>query len=327
MSSDKVIPGSNDAPSHMKPPSFFHKRSIKFYKPIPTIKSAAIIFSVLGVIFIIVGAVLLAYSLKTIEYKARYDNKDECQHTTWDKNRTCEVEFEIDKKMEKPVLFYYQLNNFYQNHRRYVKSKSAQQLKYANMSKEEVSNDCDPIITMKDLGRAQEDLLPGVREYYESDDKVALPCGLIAKTFFNDTYEIFHGDLKITIDETDIAWPSDKKNIKSVDDEAANYWTNVSDEHFIVWMRTSGLPNFRKLWGRIYEDLEGKYTVRILSKYDVTDFNGEKYVVISTANALGGDNTFLGIAYIVVGGVVLIVALAFVIRGYFFKKPDNQHFN
>ena len=26
-------------------------------------------------------------------------------------------------------------------------------------------------------------------------------------------------------------------------------------EHFIVWMRTAGLPNFRKLWGKIEEDL------------------------------------------------------------------------
>lgn len=91
-------------------------------------------------------------------------------------------------------------------------------------------------------------------------------------------------------------------------------------------MRTSGLPNFRKLWGRIEEDLEGTYTVKIKSYYDVTDFDGEKYVVISTANALGGDNTFLGIAYIVVGGITLILALAFVIRGYFFKKSDDLHF-
>jgi hypothetical protein len=28
-------------------------------------------------------------------------------------------------------------------------------------------------------------------------------------------------------------------------------WLNVEQEHFIVWMRTAGLPNFRKLWGKI----------------------------------------------------------------------------
>jgi hypothetical protein len=25
----------------------------------------------------------------------------------------------------------------------------------------------------------------------------------------------------------------------------------MTDEHFIVWMRTAGLPNFRKLWGKL----------------------------------------------------------------------------
>lgn len=34
----------------------------------------------------------------------------------------------------------------------------------------------------------------------------------------------------------------------------------MEDEHFIVWMRMAGLPNFRKLWGRIEGGLEkGKY--------------------------------------------------------------------
>ena len=35
-------------------------------------------------------------------------------------------------------------------------------------------------------------------------------------------------------------------------------------EHFIVWMRTSGLPSFRKLWGKINQTLvEGNYQMLI----------------------------------------------------------------
>jgi len=36
-------------------------------------------------------------------------------------------------------------------------------------------------------------------------------------------------------------------------------------EHFIVWMRTAGLPNFRKLWGKIEENkiTPGEYELTI----------------------------------------------------------------
>lgn len=96
----------------------------------------------------------------------------------------------------------------------------------------------------------------------------------------------------------------------------------------MVWMRTSGLPNFRKLWGRIESDLDsGNYTVRINDIYDVSSFDGEKHVVLSTANALGGDNTYLGIAYLVVGGITLILAIVFAIKGYLYsRKVDNLHY-
>jgi hypothetical protein len=35
-------------------------------------------------------------------------------------------------------------------------------------------------------------------------------------------------------------------------------------EHFMVWMRTAGLPEFRKLWGRIETQLPaGNYLINI----------------------------------------------------------------
>lgn len=36
---------------------------------------------------------------------------------------------------------------------------------------------------------------------------------------------------------------------------SAYYGGGVNDEHFVVWMRSAALPNFRKLYGRITEDI------------------------------------------------------------------------
>jgi len=69
----------------------------------------------------------------------------------------------------------------------------------------------------------------------------------------------------VTVSETGIAWPDDIGNKFKLDaSRKSEYWINVEDEHFIVWMRTSGLPNFRKLWGVIAEKLvAGTYIVEV----------------------------------------------------------------
>lgn len=56
-------------------------------------------------------------------------------------------------------------------------------------------------------------------------------------------------------------------------------------------MRTSGLPDFRKLWGRIETDLEtGEYIFNIGNNYNVDEFSGSKSIILSTSGPLGGKN-------------------------------------
>ena len=94
--------------------------------------------------------------------------------------------------------------------------------------------------------------------------------------------------------------------------------SNCSIEHFIVWMRTAGLPNFRKLFGKIDQQLpKGTYTVTVninsfgVRLYDVSSFNGSKSFVLSTTNIMGGRNYFLAICYICVGALCLMFAIIF----------------
>lgn len=97
----------------------------------------------------------------------------------------------------------------------------------------------------------------------------------------------------------------------------------MTDEHFIVWMRTAGLPNFRKLWGKINEDLTGdKYYVQIKNTYNVKDFSGTKSFVLSTTNMLGGKNYFLAVCYIVVGALCIVFAVIFFVA-YMRKRSYN----
>jgi hypothetical protein len=130
----------------------------------------------------------------------------------------------------------------------------------------------------------------------------------------------------VSIDETNIAWESDVEyKFKNLDTDADGYdytyyqWIDVTDEHFIVWMRTAGLPKFRKLWGRIDVDMEpGDYQLTIHDNYPVDSFDGQKSFVLSTTNIFGGKNTFLAGCYIVVGALCIIFAIIFSIA--FFRK-------
>ncbi len=50
------------------------------------------------------------------------------------------------------------------------------------------------------------------------------------------------------------------------------------------------------------------------ANFRVDDFKGKKFLVISTASALGGKNPFLGYAYIGVGALALLLALVFLLK-------------
>jgi len=86
---------------------------------------------------------------------------------------------------------------------------------------------------------------------------------------FTDSFAFLDPNMDaIEVDEDNIAWKSDKDlRFKNLDkpERYERQWIDIEDEHFIVWMRLSGQPTFRKLYGTIDEDLdEGSgYTIRV----------------------------------------------------------------
>eukprot|EP00756_Hemistasia_phaeocysticola_P005587 Hpha_TRINITY_DN13406_c1_g1::TRINITY_DN13406_c1_g1_i1::g.130944::m.130944 len=90
---------------------------------------------------------------------------------------------------------------------------------------------------------------------------------------------------------------------------------NPEDEDLMVWMRTASLPTFRKLYRKITTDIPpGSYRLKVDHRYDVTKFKGEKYIIITTLSWVGGKNYFLGAAYLAVGSICFVLAVAFLLR-------------
>lgn len=80
-------------------------------------------------------------------------------------------------------------------------------------------------------------------------------------------------------------------------------------------MRTAALPTFRKLYGKIEQDLKENdvITVTLENNYNTYSFNGKKTLVLSTTTWIGGKNNFLGLAYLTVGGLCLSLAVSFTV--------------
>jgi hypothetical protein len=155
------------------------------------------------------------------------------------------------------------------------------------------------------------------------------PCGLVARSFFTDEFQLSSRGAEVVLQKDGVAWPRDVAE-KFHATDSKNTWNRrtpaenalVTDPDFIVWMRTAALPDFRKLRGIITEDLaEGQtLTLTVYNNYDLSRFGGEKKVVLSTMSWIGGKNSFLGSIYIVVGALCLFLSVLFVAIELLAKK-------
>ncbi|VDK25865.1 unnamed protein product, partial [Anisakis simplex] len=134
--------------------------------------------------------------------------------------------------------------------------------------------------------------------------KTIAPCGAVANSMFNDTFEVIREPNKTSVPWTykGIVWPVDKERkfknpegatlkeafantVKPPNWQKEVWQLDPSDpdnngflnSDFIVWMRTAALPNFRKLYRILIRDATvsqgfysgglpaGNYTLRIHS--------------------------------------------------------------
>jgi len=275
-----------------------------------------------------------------------------CSIRKANQNVTCQVNFTVPKNMSSPVLVHYEIQNFYQNHRKYIFSRSDSQL-LGSLSLASVDETyCQPLTKIGNI--------------------TINPCGLIANTLFNDIIQLTSGknanNTDLIMREDGIAWRSDVR-FKYAQPKGFKYescdcntcacdgtiWTckqpyfdsktstcyrysypqddttqylyetfpmvinpieGVKNEHFIVWMRVAAAPTFRKLYGYFNEQIPAGETLTftIHNNWDVSSFKGAKSLVLSTTTPFGGRNPSLGYSFIGVGGFCFIAGVFFVLK-------------
>jgi hypothetical protein len=169
----------------------------------------------------------------------------------------CNLIFNFTEKIPSPSYIYYELENFYMNHRDFVNSKIFPQLRGEIEISSNNNSKCMGARYMKDIYNHVnsnktyhiEKLKMG-RENDLNPDDFSIPCGLIAKAYFNDEYQLYkknsslinsndnqNANNRINIDEKGIANDYDINYMfKNFENWKSKQWLDITNgEKFIIF--------------------------------------------------------------------------------------------
>ncbi|TID30584.1 hypothetical protein CANINC_000829 [Pichia inconspicua] len=356
--SDEEDDKKNKPKSRKPKVTAFTQQKLNAIHPILTAKVIIPILLVIAIIFIPIGAAMLHTSNNVEEFTIDYakcielansnywteipdeyytksfknevtikpqwklsTNNSEIWNDYPEERNICQIQFQIPNDLKNPIYLFYKLTKFHANHRQYVKSFSEDQLngKRASVStiKDTVGQNCGPLSI-------------------DENGKIIYPCGLIANSLFNDTYDSSLISVNNTINEdysmsqNGISWSTNSNRFKMT---SYNYtdivpppnWikkfpngyneTNIPDiskwEEFQNWMSPAVLSDFANLIMRNDNDIlkSGIYQVNIGFHFPTTEYNGGKMIYLSTSSKIGGKNPFLGISWIIAGAICVALSI------------------
>lgn len=194
----------------------FKQQRIVAWQPVMSPKCAIITLCTVGILFIIVGAIVVVSSDGVQIVELRYDQEQNCDYSerlqpAWDDPRDAifnsststeqqywacpgiKLRFTVPKTMPKPVYLYYKLDNLNQNHRSYARSQSVLQLAGEDVRQGD-AGDCSPFLRLNEyapLGGSSVVELEqdsGDVDIVDAANAMYSPCGLIAWSMFNDSF-------------------------------------------------------------------------------------------------------------------------------------------
>ncbi|CAJ1432175.1 unnamed protein product [Effrenium voratum] len=237
-------------------------------------------------LFGLMGISALLFSLNASQLRISYDGPELMERkNSWDLMGTklvrpcqapqeCTFEITLPADIQAPVQVYYSVKPFYQNYFSYMSSVVPAELQ-GQMASEEARAVCPE------------------QSRLTADGKDIFPCGLIATSVFNDTFEI--EGMEIDTESEHMPVWRHFKNPPEYPDKAGVSWLyerypmvtdeelGIKSKRFVAWMIPNFLNRANKPYGVISQPLlKGqKIKMRIKSSFPVTSVGAWKTVLLT----------------------------------------------
>jgi hypothetical protein len=244
------------------------------YRVVLGVWTSTSVVALLAAILLGFGGLLLSNQVGLNEMRSEF--------TDCTPGEECVIEIVAHDHMKDPKL-YYEVQNFYGNHRTFVKSVSWNQLRGDKVNAQR----CGGITDYQDLMDFREDA--------KTSEGFLNPCGAVAKYFFSDKpldFKINHGDWE-TLSTNDTVRNSDRVRFHSQESQ----WTDTQDANFITWMKMPTLPTFRHLFAHMPVNTtieQGDVVqVKVEDNWREDMISARKFVVLMEVGDYGSGNLVL----------------------------------
>ena len=164
------------------------RQELSSYTPEWNSKCSIITDLIIMALCLFIGITFIVFSKKNIEIELDYTNcVPNQEYTQSSNNKVCRIQFKISKKIKAPILVYYKLSNFFLNHRKIIESKNWNELRGEDV---DTKSSCKGAYLMNEMFSKNSPYYRNQWGHNFTDNDVASPCGILARSYFNDTYNL-----------------------------------------------------------------------------------------------------------------------------------------